>query len=425
MIKKIVRSDFSKSVLTLISGTTIAQAISIGISPILSRLYSPSDFGVFGTFSSVIAVVALLASLRYEGAILLPKRDEDAANLFVLSVIINCIISVFSFFVIFLISFFVSSSIRNSEVFKWFYLIPLFVFFIGLGQIINNWYNRKKKYKGIVTYRITNSATNNMSSLALGFIKVPLNGLVISYLLSNAFSITVFFKQIKRDYIQFKNSISKKEMIFLAKQYKRFPLANSWQALSDAFQVNGIIYFVSYFFDILFVGIFSFAMRILLVPMNFAGSAMSQVFYQHATETYNHRGDLRALFRSTILRSLVIAIPILLVLLLFGPQLFTFVFGEKWNEAGVYAQILAPWVLLDFIRAPLSQIPIIIGKQNRLLYISIFSNLIVFFSMLYSGVILHELKTGFCILSAFQSLYIIGVIIWIYKISSVDKAKNN
>ena len=87
MIKRnIVRSDFSKNVLTLISGTTIAQGITIAISPILSRIYSPSDFGIFAAFSSVIAMISLIIGGRYEVAILLPKKDEDAANLFALSV---------------------------------------------------------------------------------------------------------------------------------------------------------------------------------------------------------------------------------------------------------------------------------------------------------------------------------------------------
>jgi O-antigen/teichoic acid export membrane protein len=420
MIKRtIAYSDFSKSVLTLISGTTVAQAISIGISPLLSRIYSPAEFGVFGTFSAVIALIALIIGGRYEGAILLPKSDEEAANLFALSFIINIILSLLSFFAVFLLSFLVPTSVKESELFNWFYLIPLFTFFIGLWQTVNCWYNRKKMYRGIVMYRITNSAINNTSSLSLGYMKLPVNGLVVSYMAANLLSVAVFWSQIKKDYNQYKGVISKKEMLCLAKRYKRFPLTNSLQSISDAFQVNGIIYFVNFFFDLVFVGIFSFAMRILLVPMNFAGSAMAQVFYQHASETHNSKGDLTALVKSTILKSLIIAVPILIILLLFGPQLFSFVFGEKWVEAGVYARILAPWLLLDFIRAPLSQVPIIVGKHNRLLYISLFSNIIVFISMLFSGIVLHDLKTGLCILSVFESLYIIGIIIWIYKIASI------
>jgi len=48
MINKLkLKSEFAKNVLTLMTGTTIAQAIPIAISPILTRIYTPEDFGVF------------------------------------------------------------------------------------------------------------------------------------------------------------------------------------------------------------------------------------------------------------------------------------------------------------------------------------------------------------------------------------------
>lgn len=419
---RFLRSDFTRNVFTLISGTTIAQAISIGISPILSRIYTPAEFGIFGTFSSVIALLSLVVGGRYEGAILLPKKDEEAANLFTLSLFLNGVISLFFLLTVVVISFCIPAEMAHSELFYWFYLTPVLTFFIGAGQTFNNWYNRRKKYRTIVYYRIANSAVNNVTSLGLGFARMPLNGLIISYLIANVVSMAAFLNDMKSDYLQFKNSVSRAEMIALAKRYKRFPLTNSVQALSDAFQTNGIIYFVTYFFNVVYVGIYSFAMRILLVPMNFAGAAMAQVFYQQATETYNNRGDLTALVKNTIFKSALMALPVLIILLLFGPQLFSFVFGPKWTEAGVYARILAPWILLDFVRAPLSQVPIIVGKHNNLLIFSILSNAIIFGTMIYAGVVVKDLKTGLLLLTICQSIYNVALITWIYSISGKKSA---
>jgi lipopolysaccharide exporter len=412
------RSDFSKNVLTLISGTTVAQVISIGIAPILSRIYSIEEFAMFGTFSGIIGMVSLLIGARYEGAILLPKKESDAANLLVLSLVLNVLISLFFFLFVLLLSFFIANSNTDKELFNWFYFAPIFTMFTGFAQSMNNWYNRKRKYNKIVVYRITNSATNSISSLALGKIGVISNGLILSLLISVIVSTAVFFNGLKNDFLEFKKAISYHRIISLATEYKRFPLTNSFQSLSDAFQINGIIYFVYYYFGKIFTGVFSMAIRVLLVPMNFAGAAMAQVFYQQASDTFNEKGDLQGLIKSTISKSILITIPVFITLLFFGPQIFAFVLGEKWREAGDYARILSPWVLLDFVRAPLSQIPIIIGRQKRLLGISILSNAIVFFSMLYSGIVLKEMKMGLYMLSIFQTLFIIGIIVWIYKIAS-------
>lgn len=412
------RSDFTKNVLTLISGTTIAQIISIGISPILSRIYSLEEFGMFASFSALVGLVSLLVGARYEGAILLPKKNSDAANLLVLSLFFNVVISVLFLIIVYIYSFF---TVENHEIkwLDWYYLAPIFTMFTGFAQSINNWFNRRKDYTKIVYYRVFNSALNSGGSLALAF--QELNGLILSLILSAVFSISVFVKKLRKDFNEFRSSISIGRMKELAIVYKRFPLTNSIQSLSDALQIYGIVYFIDHFFGKVILGVYSFSMRVLQVPMNFIGGALSQVFYQQASDTYNVGGDLQLLIRSTIKKSVIIAIPILLILLFLGPQIFAFVFGENFYDAGVYAQILAPWILIDFVRAPLSQVPIIIGKQNRLLTVSLLSNFIVCATMLYAGFVSKDLKTGLLLLSIIQSIFIIGVIAWIYKIASIER----
>lgn len=416
------RTDFTKNTLTLISGTTIAQVISIGISPILSRIYSLEEFGMFASFSALVGFVSLLVGARYEGAILLPKKNSDAANLLVLSLFFNVIISVLFLGIVYIYSFF---TIEDHEIklLDWYYLAPIFTMFTGFAQSINNWYNRKKAYKKIVYYRVMNSALNSGGSLTFAYSFQELNGLILSIIMSSVFSISVFVNSLKKDFTEFKSKISIERMKSLAIEYKRFPLTNSFQALSDALQIYGIVYFIDHFFGKVVLGIYSFSMRVLQVPMNFIGGALSQVFYQQASDTYNVGGDLQVLIRNTIKKSVIIAIPILLVLLLFGPQLFAFIFGKSFYDAGVYAQLLSPWILLDFVRAPLSQIPIIIGRQNKLLFISMINNIIIVLSMLYAGIITKDIKTGLLVLSILQSVYILSIIVWFYRISN-QKNKN-
>ena len=87
------KSEFSRNVLTLMTGTTIAQAIPIAISPILTRLYTPEDFGVVGLFGAISGIFGAIATGKYELAIMLPKKDEDAINIFALGFILTSLIS--------------------------------------------------------------------------------------------------------------------------------------------------------------------------------------------------------------------------------------------------------------------------------------------------------------------------------------------
>ena len=102
LIKLRPKSEFSRNVLTLMTGTTIAQAIPIAISPILTRIYTPEDFGVFALFIGVVGVISVIATLTYEQAIILPKYDKYAINIFMLSLILILFTSIFSFIIIFL-----------------------------------------------------------------------------------------------------------------------------------------------------------------------------------------------------------------------------------------------------------------------------------------------------------------------------------
>ena len=85
ILARLRKSSFVKNVLVVMSGTAVAQAIGFALSPIISRLFSPSDFGVFGSFNSVSTIIAAGATLEYTQAIMLPKEKEDAINLFFVS----------------------------------------------------------------------------------------------------------------------------------------------------------------------------------------------------------------------------------------------------------------------------------------------------------------------------------------------------
>ena len=95
------KSEFSRNVLTLMTGTTIAQAIPIAISPILTRIYAPEDFGMFALYMSVASIISVIATGRYELAIMLPKKDEDAVNIVALSIIISFFVSFISLLIVF------------------------------------------------------------------------------------------------------------------------------------------------------------------------------------------------------------------------------------------------------------------------------------------------------------------------------------
>ena len=132
MIEKLKpKSEFSRNVLTLMTGTTIAQAIPIAISPILTRIYTPEDFGVVALFMAIVMIFGSIISARYEFAIMLPEKEVDAINLVALSILIMIIISFTLFMIIIFNIDLFTKLLKNNELRLWLYFIPLIVFFWG------------------------------------------------------------------------------------------------------------------------------------------------------------------------------------------------------------------------------------------------------------------------------------------------------
>jgi O-antigen/teichoic acid export membrane protein len=181
MINKLKpKSDFSRNVLTLMTGTTIAQAIPIAISPILTRIYSPEDFGIFALYMSIVSIIATMATGRYELAIMLPKKDEDTLNIMALSIIIVFFVSFLTFLIVFFFNAQITDFLGNTAISYWLYLVPISVLLTGVYQSLNYWFNRKKVYKTLAKNRIIQSSTTSITNLSLGFAGVGSSGLILS-----------------------------------------------------------------------------------------------------------------------------------------------------------------------------------------------------------------------------------------------------
>ena len=139
-------SQFLKNVLTLMIGSVFSQAIPILISPLLTRLYKPDDFGLFALYTSIAQLIGVIATARYELAIMIPEKDEDALNLLVLSVSITAMVTVGSMLVMWIFNSAICRLAGNDQLSTWLYFVPLSVFFLGIFQALNYWFNRKKKY---------------------------------------------------------------------------------------------------------------------------------------------------------------------------------------------------------------------------------------------------------------------------------------
>ena len=364
------KSEFSRNVLTLMTGTTIAQAIPIGISPILTRIYSPEDFGLFALFLAITNIIGSVANGRYELAIMLPKKDEDAINTAALGFSISSILSLLILILVVIFNDFFVYLIGNEEIGFWLYFFPITVFLLGLWNVLNYYNNRKKKYKDLRNAHIIRSIVLASTHLIIGFLKSGVTGLISGEILSKVSANTRLLKNILKDKLLI-SKITKGKMVSMAKRYKNFPMISLPSSFANELYANLFSVLLSSLYNVTLLGHYYMAQRILGLPSALLGVSIGQVFFQSAVKEKEKTGQARVIFKSTVKKLFLIALPFFAALFFIVEDLFAFVFGENWRVAGTYSQILIPIFFVRLISMPVSMINTVFERQIYGLCISI------------------------------------------------------
>ncbi|WP_067729063.1 lipopolysaccharide biosynthesis protein [Oceanobacillus damuensis] len=356
------KNEFNSNVMKLLTGASIAQAIPIATSPILTRLYSPEDFGVVAIFLAITGIFGTIANGRYELAIVIPKDKRDSINLVALSISVSLSLSVLLLLLILIFQNEILILLGNEEIKFWLYFIPVVIFFSGLFNALN-YLNTKYKNFGLISkVKIIKSTSLVTVQIFFGFIKAGASGLIIGQIVSHMFTNFTLAKNILTDKKLISN-INFKKMKKLAWEYKKFPLLTVWGTLFSVLTRQTINIFISILYTASAVGYYSLVQRTIGLPSTIIGQSVGQVFFQQASQERNEIGNAKKVYISTLIKMLVISIPIFTFLYLFIEEIIVFVFSEEWRVAGTYAKYLIPLFLLRFIASPLTLISIIFGKQ--------------------------------------------------------------
>jgi O-antigen/teichoic acid export membrane protein len=382
-----MRSEFSHNVITLMTGSTLSQAIPIAISPILTRMYKPEDFGLYAIFVAIITIIGTIISGRYELAILLPERDEDAINIFALGILITLIMTSLTMIAVIVFNENIIFWLDNQALKNWLYLVPASIFLAGCHNLLIYFNNRYKQYKALTTSYILKSSTSACIQLLIGYIKQGPAGLISGQL----FSRFVVDVQLSIIIIKKKNILSKITLMKIkevAKRYKDFPKYSVLAILANKMSYQLINIIISTVYSIGTLGLYSHVQRVLGLPSSLISASLGRVFFYEANKEKQRTGKAIKTLKATMKKLVLIGVPIFGILFITVENLFAFIFGEPWRLAGVYAQIVIPFFFVQFVVSALTSIEAIMEKQNidllfniLLLFISI---IVIFFSLSFS-----------------------------------------
>jgi O-antigen/teichoic acid export membrane protein len=344
-------SAFVKNVLVVMSGTALAQVISFTLLPIISRLYSPRDFGVFGSFIAIFGVVAAGITLEYSQALMLPKQKDDAFGLFVISCLSTFLTAAFCLAICLAVPGFILNFMKAPN--AWILvLLVIGILVLGLNLTFQGWCVRVKAFKHTSASQIIRSVSANGTQIGLGYLKGGASALIFAVILGDMLATLSLAKVVLRDIKVLWRSICWKRLWQLAKEYRDFPLYSASASIIYSLSLGLPIFLLTHFYGIAVAGAYAFAIRLMQAPMELVLRALRQVLYQKASETYNEGERLVPLFMKITGGLFAVGFLPSLILFMWAPQLFSWIFGAQWHTAGVFARGLVLWSLFCFCNLP-------------------------------------------------------------------------
>jgi len=385
MIKQInvaIRLSAVRSVTILVVGTIVAQGLAIITSPILSRLYSPDDFGGFAVFMSVTSILSVMASGRYEYAILLPHDDIDAFRLLLLASGLSALTGGIVFIVM---SEFGTSLLPLSKTMTlqtWIYSLPIMVGSLSLFQAFTYWFNRMKQYQTIARGKIVRSVFTVLVSVVVGIRYGLGEGLVIGAAVGQVLGMVSYLLSFKIDKNYGRELRANLGVLSVAKRYSHFPRIAVIGDSINSFSSQMPILILSSFFGATVTGYYALTQRVLAAPSVLVATAIGEVYVQHASKSLRENGNCRETWLMTFRALSLISLPLFFSIFILSRWLFVVAFGPEWYMSGVYAQMMIPLFALSFVASVLGRTTTVTEKLMEDMFWQIALFILVLLSLL-------------------------------------------
>jgi O-antigen/teichoic acid export membrane protein len=357
---------FARSVSILVGGTAMAQAIAVAASPVLTRVYHPSDFGVLQVFISLTGFVMVVAAGRYEFALLLPEDEQSSFDLLGVALFCVCLTTVVTAVLVAVFHRRPSMLPAGVSVLKdYLWLLPVSVLGGGLYQVLSYRAMRQNAYRQIATTKLTQVAA--MVAIQMGaslLTRGPL-GLLTGDAVGRITGSGTFLRELWRKHEVQLRSIRVAGMTRLAIRYRDYPLVSTWGGLLNASGLALPALFLAACYGAQYTGWFALVNRVLGVPTALIGASIAQVYTsQAATLSRADPQRLLYIFYETSRRMLYLGLAPCALFTIFAPWIFQTIFGRVWREAGEYARYLAFMCYAGFINSPVTLTLSVLQRQR-------------------------------------------------------------
>lgn len=357
-------SAFNRGHALFVGSSALAQLFPLVSAPIVARLYSPADFGVYAVFFALGSILAGVSALALTNAVLLEAEERDSARAVLLAMAVVVLFSGLLAVAIAVSPEAAKTALFGVPVTPFLPWLTLTVLMSGVFNCLYSWAVRTGMFGLLARNKLVLAAATGLLQIGIGLTDPGPMGFITANLLGYGLAVALLAPPFIAGLRRLRPRVDLASGLAQLKLHRALPL---WTV--PASLVNNLCSFlpellINRMFGVVQLGQFSLANRMVNFPLNFLATSIQDIFRQQAVSEFNAHGDCRRSFDRFFLLMATLSVGLLIPVILLMPYVFPLVFGDQWDQAGVLIQSIAPMLVFRFVSSPLSYVWIIRGHQK-------------------------------------------------------------
>ncbi len=415
-LRALLGRNIIRNFLKLFTSTVFAQGLSFVLSPLFSRMYTPEEFGLIGLYMSIVSVLSVVSTGKYEQAIMLPAENKNAMTLFWLVQLITGVVAAVTLLLVLLFNPWITSLLGNPGIGPWLYWLPLSLVLHGLLQGATYYANRHKLFGMMAGGTITQYSVLNGVRLGMGLLQAPVNGLIAAQLAAQLAGAAYMIRKIWARLMEGLRALTWQSIRQQAAEYSGYPRYNMPLNFSNNLSGSLPILMFTWGFGLETAGWYTFGYTFVFRPLSLFSLSAMQVFSQKIIEDHHQGHPIYPQVTKMVKRFFWLGLLPFVLLAWLGPWLFEGIFSEEYALSGKILQILTPWLFVVFLTSPLSFLPELFFRQKKAMIIDLVYLVLRFFALA-TGIYFKNLWLAVWLFSGVSTLVVLYNLWWYIKIS--------
>ncbi|MGC5385185.1 MULTISPECIES: oligosaccharide flippase family protein [Micromonospora] len=362
---RLAMSSGRRGVLGIAAGSAGGQLLALAAVPLLARLYRPADFGVLAVVAALVLTVGTVAALRFEMAVPLPEREEDARALVRLGLVAAAGTAILASAVVLLAGDRAALWFGQPELARWLWVVPPSAAAMGVVLVLNQFAVRHRRYGAIGRRNLFQSVAVVVTQIVAGVAGLRPGGLALGFGFGQVAAAAVLLRDARRRGATARAGRRPPRLLAVARRYRRFPFLLAPSGLLNVLGTQLPVLLIAYWYGSAVAGWLGLTQRVLAMPAALVASAVAQVYLGEIARIAREqpRSGRRAFLRASR-RLALVAGPGALLVVVGAPAAFSLVFGAQWHSSGAYAQALAVFMAAQLVVSPLSQTLVVFERQG-------------------------------------------------------------